>query len=143
MSTSSSSVASNRGGRRPRAGRPPELKKQLSEAKTLAKQLQTAIRGGLMQLADSYEGLIEIAIQEAVAGDTKVLLRLLELPAKMGINLADADDQVAPTIQIEAAFRVRLNEAAEEGPEAVKELVVVDEYSEGEWVPEEKLHAAP
>jgi hypothetical protein len=101
------------GGRRARAGRPPELKAQIAEAKTLAKQLQGAVRSGLLQLAENYDSLIELAIQQAALGDTKVLLRLLELPAKMGFTLYDSDETTPPAIQIEAAFRVKVNEAAE------------------------------
>jgi hypothetical protein len=101
------------GGRRARAGRPPELKAQIAEAKSLAKQLQGAVRSGLLQLAENYDSLIELAIQQAALGDTKVLLRLLELPAKMGFTLYDNDESTPPAIQIEAAFRVKVNEAAE------------------------------
>jgi hypothetical protein len=101
------------GGRRANAGRPPELKAQISEAKSLAKQLQGAVRSGLIQLAENYDSLIELAIQQAALGDTKVLLRLLELPAKMGFTLHDGEDETPPSIQIEAAFRVKVNEAAE------------------------------
>ena len=74
------------GGRRANAGRPPELGKQLAEAKSLAKQLNGAVRSGLLQLAENYDSLIELAINQAALGDTKVLLRLLELPAKMGLH---------------------------------------------------------
>ena len=101
------------GGRRARAGRPPELKAQIAEAKSLAKQLQGAVRSGLLQLAENYDSLIELAIQQAALGDTKVLLRLLELPAKMGFTLHDGEDDTPPAIQIEAAFRIKVNEAAE------------------------------
>ena len=101
------------GGRRARAGRPPELKAQLSEAKSLAKQLNGAVRSGLLQLAENYDALIELAIQQAALGDTKVLLRLLELPAKMGFTLHDGDEDTPPAMQIEAAFRIKVNEAAE------------------------------
>ena len=101
------------GGRRARAGRPPELKAQIAEAKSLAKQLQGAVRSGLLQLAENYDSLIELAIQQAALGDTKVLLRLLELPAKMGFTLHDGEDDTPPAMQIEAAFRIKVNEAAE------------------------------
>lgn len=101
------------GGRRPRAGRPPELAKQLSEAKKLAKQLQTAVRTGLLSLAENYPALLEIAMQLAKNGDTKVLLHLLELPAKMGLRIAE-DDSTTPTMQLEAAFRLRVAEPAAE-----------------------------
>jgi ribosome-binding protein aMBF1 (putative translation factor) len=101
------------GGRRARAGRPPELKAQIAEAKSLAKQLQGAVRSGLLQLAENYDSLIELAIQQAALGDTKVLLRLLELPAKMGFTLHDSEDDTPPSMQIEAAFRIKVNEAAE------------------------------
>jgi hypothetical protein len=101
------------GGRRARAGRPPELKAQLSEAKSLAKQLNGAVRSGLLQLAENYDALIELAIQQAALGDTKVLLRLLELPAKMGFTLHDGEEDTPPAMQIEAAFRIKVNEAAE------------------------------
>ena len=101
------------GGRRARAGRPPELKAQIAEAKSLAKQLQGAVRSGLLQLAENYDSLIELAINQAALGDTKVLLRLLELPAKMGFTLHDGDDDTPPAMQIEAAFRIKVNEAAE------------------------------
>ena len=101
------------GGRHARAGRPPELKAQLSEAKSLAKQLNGAVRSGLLQLAENYDALIELAIQQAALGDTKVLLRLLELPAKMGFTLHDGDEDTPPAMQIEAAFRIKVNEAAE------------------------------
>ena len=101
------------GGRRANAGRPPELKAQLAEAKSLAKQLNGAVRSGLLQLAENYDSLIELAIQQAALGDTKVLLRLLELPAKMGFTLNDGEEDTPPAIQIEAAFRIKVNEAAE------------------------------
>ena len=101
------------GGRRANAGRPPELGKQLAEAKSLAKQLNGAVRSGLLQLAENYDALIELAIQQAALGDTKVLLRLLELPAKMGFTLHDGEEDTPPAMQIEAAFRVKVNEAAE------------------------------
>ena len=101
------------GGRRANAGRPPELKAQIAEAKSLAKQLQGAVRSGLLQLAENYDSLIELAIQQAALGDTKVLLRLLELPAKMGFTLHDGEDDTPPAMQIEAAFRIKVNEAAE------------------------------
>ena len=100
------------GGRRARAGRPPELKAQIAEAKSLAKQLQGAVRSGLLELAEHYASLIELAIQQAALGDTKVLLRLLELPAKMGFTLHDGEDETPPAMQIEAAFRIKVNEAA-------------------------------
>ena len=111
------------GGRRANAGRPPELKAQLAEAKSLAKQLNGAVRSGLLQLADNYDSLIELAIQQAALGDTKVLLRLLELPAKMGFTLHDGEDDTPPAMQIEAAFRIKVNEAAE----AVSALEVTEE----------------
>ena len=107
------------GGRRARAGRPPELKAQIAEAKSLAKQLQGAVRSGLLQLAENYDSLIELAINQAALGDTKVLLRLLELPAKMGFTLHDGDDDTPPAMQIEAAFRIKVNEAAESAAAAV------------------------
>ena len=102
-----------RGGRRANAGRPPELKAQLAEAKSLAKQLNGAVRSGLLQLAENYDSLIELAINQAALGDTKVLLRLLELPAKMGFTLHDGEEDTPPAMQIEAAFRIKVNEAAE------------------------------
>ena len=111
------------GGRRARAGRPPELKAQIAEAKSLAKQLQGAVRSGLLQLAENYDSLIELAIQQAALGDTKVLLRLLELPAKMGFTLHDGEDDTPPAMQIEAAFRIKVNEAAE----ATSALTVIEE----------------
>ena len=111
------------GGRRARAGRPPELKAQIAEAKSLAKQLQGAVRSGLLQLAENYDSLIELAIQQAALGDTKVLLRLLELPAKMGFTLHDGEDDTPPSMQIEAAFRIKVNEAAE----ATSAVTVIDE----------------
>ena len=111
------------GGRRARAGRPPELKAQIAEAKSLAKQLQGAVRSGLLQLAENYDSLIELAIQQAALGDTKVLLRLLELPAKMGFTLHDGEDDTPPAMQIEAAFRIKVNEAAE----ATSAVTIVDE----------------
>ena len=114
------------GGRRANAGRPPELKAQLAEAKSLAKQLNGAVRSGLLQLADNYDSLIELAIQQAALGDTKVLLRLLELPAKMGFTLHDGEDDTPPAMQIEAAFRIKVNEAAE----AVSTLEVTEEDTE-------------
>ena len=101
------------GGRRANAGRPPELKAQLAEAKSLAKQLNGAVRSGLLQLAENYDSLIELAINQAALGDTKVLLRLLELPAKMGFTLHDGEEDTPPAMQIEAAFRIKVNEAAE------------------------------
>ena len=107
------------GGRRARAGRPPELKAQIAEAKSLAKQLQGAVRSGLLQLAENYDSLIELAINQAALGDTKVLLRLLELPAKMGFTLHDGEDDTPPAMQIEAAFRIKVNEAAESAAAAV------------------------
>ena len=111
------------GGRRARAGRPPELKAQIAEAKSLAKQLQGAVRSGLLQLAENYDSLIELAIQQAALGDTKVLLRLLELPAKMGFTLHDGEDDTPPAMQIEAAFRIKVNEAAE----ATSAVTVIEE----------------
>ena len=114
------------GGRRARAGRPPELKAQIAEAKTLAKQLQGAVRPGLLQLAENYDSLIELAIQQAALGDTKVLLRLLELPAKMGFTLHDGEDDTPPAMQIEAAFRIKVNEAAE----AASSLEVIEDDAE-------------
>ena len=42
-----------------------------------------------------------------------MLLRLLELPAKMGFTLHDGEEDTPPAIQIEAAFRIKVNEAAE------------------------------
>ena len=111
------------GGRRARAGRPPELKAQIAEAKSLAKQLQGAVRSGLLPLAENYDSLIELAIQQAALGDTKVLLRLLELPAKMGFTLHDGEADTPPAMQIEAAFRIKVNEAAE----ATSAVTVVEE----------------
>ena len=111
------------GGRRARACRPPELKAQIAEANSLAKQLQGAVRSGLLQLAENYVSLIELAIQQAALGDTKVLLRLLELPAKMGFTLHDGEDDTPPAMQIEAAFRIKVNEAAE----ATSAVTVVEE----------------
>ena len=78
-----------RGGRRPRAGRPPELEAQLAEAKRLAAQLRLAIRGGLYKLANEYESLLDVALDLAKKGDTRVLLHLLDLPSKLGISLQD------------------------------------------------------
>jgi hypothetical protein len=114
------------GGRRANAGRPPELKAQLAEAKSLAKQLNGAVRSGLLQLAENYDSLIELAIQQAALGDTKVLLRLLELPAKMGFTLHDGEDDTPPAMQIEAAFRIKVNEAAE----AASSLEVIEDEVE-------------
>ena len=71
------------------------------------------MRSGLLQLAENYDALIELAIQQAALGDTKVLLRLLELPAKMGFTLHDGEEDTPPAMQIEAAFRIKVNEAAE------------------------------
>jgi len=114
------------GGRRANAGRPPELKAQLAEAKSLAKQLNGAVRSGLLQLAENYDSLIELAIQQAALGDTKVLLRLLELPAKMGFTLHDGEEDTPPAMQIEAAFRIKVNEAAE----AASSLEVIEDEVE-------------
>lgn len=119
------------GGRRARAGRPPELKAQIAEAKSLAKQLQGAVRSGLLQLAENYDSLIELAIQQAALGDTKVLLRLLELPAKMGFTLYDGEDETPPSMQIEAAFRIKVNEAAET---TVSTSIVNEDITEGNVV---------
>ena len=119
------------GGRRARAGRPPELKAQIAEAKSLAKQLQGAVRSGLLQLAENYDSLIELAIQQAALGDTKVLLRLLELPAKMGFTLHDGEDETPPSMQIEAAFRIKVNEAAEA---TVSASLVDEDVTEGNVV---------
>jgi hypothetical protein len=99
---------SGKGGRRPRAGRPAELQRQLKEAKALAAQMRVAVRSGLLKLADDYPALLEIAVNLAMQGDTKVLLHLLELPAKMGFRLDDDDSQETPMAKVAAEFRMRL-----------------------------------
>jgi len=97
-----------RGGRRPGAGRPPELATQLAEAKKLAAQLRLAIRGGLFKLANEYESLLEVALDLAKKGDTRVLLHLLDLPAKLGMNLND-DERESRASRIAAAVQVNVN----------------------------------
>ena len=97
-----------RGGRRPGAGRPPELATQLAEAKKLAAQLRLAIRGGLFKLANEYESLLEVALDLAKKGDTRVLLHLLDLPAKVGMNLND-DERESRASRIAAAVQVNVN----------------------------------
>ena len=96
------------GGRRPGAGRPPELATQLAEAKKLAAQLRLAIRGGLFKLANEYESLLEVALDLAKKGDTRVLLHLLDLPAKLGMNLND-DERESRASRIAAAVQVNVN----------------------------------
>ena len=97
-----------RGGRRPGAGRPPELAVQLAEAKRLSAQLRLAIRGGLFKLANEYESLLEVALDLAKKGDTRVLLHLLDLPAKLGMNLND-DERESRASRIAAAVQVNVN----------------------------------
>ena len=97
-----------RGGRRPGAGRPPELATQLAEAKKLAAQLRLAIRGGLFKLANESESLLEVALDLAKKGDTRVLLHLLDLPAKLGMNLND-DERESRASRIAAAVQVNVN----------------------------------
>ena len=81
------------GGYRKGAGRPPELEPQLREAKKLAKEMQGAMRLGLMTVAKHYPDLIERALNlslndTANKDSARMLSFLLELLPKM-VKLQD------------------------------------------------------
>ena len=70
------------GGKRPKAGRPPKLAKQIAAAKELASELKDVTRLKLHKLIEAYPDLLTIAIEKAKGGNERVLLYLLELPTK-------------------------------------------------------------
>ena len=103
--------ATKRGGKRAGAGRKPELSRQLTQARELAKELHTKLQLGLSKLGAEYVNLMDLAIQKAKGGfdggkpDARMLALLLELLPRLAGRSQDAAE--SPIDAILKDLRVR------------------------------------
>lgn len=81
------------GGKREGAGRPPVLSRQVKEARKLAEKLNVAVKLGLDPLADRYNDIVLVLVNEALGLDdtgkrvkkpnTNVAMKLMETGIKL------------------------------------------------------------
>jgi len=95
-------MAGKQGGKRPGAGRPASLQKQIEKAEKLAERLKSSTERGLDLLAEAYPKLMQQAIDMALDGDKsmlKELIRLLPSMTDMGGSSGSERSPIAVLIQ--------------------------------------------
>lgn len=85
-------VLSQHGGARPGQGRPPELARQLAEAKKLRGEMQKYVGLGLGKMAEVFPRLIEMEIRDAEEGDKEARRFLINLTTKL-VKVADEGEE--------------------------------------------------